>query len=266
MGMMIGFIILYFLLCFVVYFLRPNKDRDSSYITIFISIGCLLLFVASPVSVSKSIISNILFLIPFVVISIYLKFKIEKMIDNKNRIVAKQMQFWDIPSSYVVDTYKDRIIKLDGREEIKDIKVDKYFKYNAKGDKLLNPEIYSSIKRYRKFTKIKDIKYFDKTDSRVHQLVWGKIVALNKKNETNIDFDNVLKDNHYVLQFFLLELWERLTRSEAIGVANLKSVAKTEKERHLVGAIYSLEYIPQREGIELLAHYLNFKDKIKKLF
>jgi Ca2+/Na+ antiporter len=265
MGAVFGFIVFFIVLCFVVYFLRPNKDRDSPYITLFLAIGCIMMFVASPVSISKSIISNILFLLPFVVFSFYLKFKIEKMIANKNKIVATQMQFWDIPVSHVISSYKDRIVKLDGREEIKDITVDKFFKFNPKGDKLLNKEIYSSIKRYRKFTKIKDTKYFEKTDSKVHQLLWKKITALNKQNETNINFEQLLKDNHFVLQFFILDLWEKLTKSEAIGVANLKSVAKNEKEKHLVGALYSLEYIPQKEGIELLAHYLNFKDRIKKI-
>lgn len=265
MGVVVGFLIFFFILCFIVYFLRPNKDRESPYITLFIAIGTLMLFVASPVSISKSVISNILFLVPFVAFSIYLKIKIEKMIANKNKIVAKQIQFWDIPVPHILNTYKDRIVKLDGREEIKDIKVENFFKYNSKGDKLLNKEIYASIKRYRKFTKIKNTKYFEETDSKVHKLLWEKIKALNKQNEANIDFERVLKDNHFTLQFFILDLWEKLTKSEAIGVANLKSVAKTEKERHLVGALYSIEYIPQREGLELLAHYMNFKDRINKI-
>ena len=152
------------------------------------------MFVASPVSISKGIISNILYLIPFVVFAFYLKIKIDKKIADKNKIVAKQMQFWDIPVSHVVSTYKDRIIKLDGREEISDIKVENFFKYNSKGEKLLNKEIYTSIKRYRKFTKIKNTKYFDATDSKVFKLVWEKIQSLNKQNEANIDFEKVLKD------------------------------------------------------------------------
>lgn len=265
MGTFIGFSILYLLLCGIVFFVRPNKDRESPYIFIFIAYGTLMMLVASPVSISKTIIDNVLYLIPFVALSFYMKYKIEKEISSRNKIVAKQVQFWDIPPEHVLSAYKDRIIKLDGRDEIKEVKVENFFKISKNGDKYLNPEIYPLIKKYRKFTKIRDTKYFDTTPSRVYKLVWEKIKALNKQNETNIDFEEVLKQNHYVLQFFLLELWERLTKSEAIGVANLKSVAMTEKDKHLVGALYSIEYMVGREGLELLAHYFFFKDRMKKL-
>lgn len=265
MGTFIGFILLYTFVCMVVYFLRPNKDRESLYITVFLLYSTLFLFVFSVIFVTKGIISNGLWLLPFICGTIFFKYKIDKEIDNKNKVVAKQLQFWDIPVSHILNTYKNRIVKLEGREEIKEVDNKNYFIMNKLGEKMLLPEIYSSIKRYKKFTKIKDSSYFEKTDSKVHKLLYNKIKSLNKQNEANLDFEKILKDNHFVLQFFILDLWERLTKVEAIGVANLKSIAENEKERHLIGAIYGLEYIPQREGLELLAHYLHFKNRLKKI-
>lgn len=265
MGTFIGFIILYVILCFFVYFFRPNKDRDSLYITIFLLYSTLFLFIFAFVFVTKSIISSGLFLLPFIALTIYLKFKLSKEIEQMNKVTAKQMQFWDIPVPHVLNTYKDRIVKLDGREEIKDIKVNNFYAMSPNGDKMLLPNIYSSIKKYKKFTQIQDTTYFDKTNSKLHKIVFNKIKALNKQNEAGIDFEQVLKNNHYVLQFFILDLWEQLTKAEAIGVGNLKAICSNEKELHLVGAMYGIEYMPQRDGLELLAHYLHFKNRLKKI-
>lgn len=73
---------------------------------------------------------------------------------------------------------------------------------------MLLPNIYSSIKKYKSLLKYK-ILYFDKTNSKLHKIVFNKIKALNKQNEVGIDFEQVLKIINYVLQFFILDLCEQ---------------------------------------------------------
>ena len=85
-----------------------------------------------------------------------------------------------------------------------------------------------------------------------------------KERETRIDLAEVLKENEYCAEYFIMDLWGQFTNDINIGVANLEILAKNDIQRQLVFALDNLDlYNVKNKGSALYYKYMLFKNKVK---
>lgn len=261
---MTGIIVMITIFFLIAYIFKPNKDRINTYVMIIASIMIA--------TITLAIIINSLpvFFVPKWSIIILLAaastlfYKIQHLKDKVGKIEAEQMTFWGVNSKEILEKNKDFFVQKDGRIEIKE-QQDEYLYEIKDGEKKLLPLIFSDIRAFRNFTIVNDLKYFDKDASKLYKTVYKKLQEINKRIEKNIDFNEKLKENHNIAEFFLLDLWEELATIEIIGTGTLNALAETENDYKLIGAMDSAINMNVRaDGIDLFAHYLNSKGRLKR--
>ncbi len=252
---------------FLLYSLMPNKDRKEPYLLLFIAYGLISMITIVMTTSMKFFLINPIFLIAMIVLSLYLINKMNKYNEKTLNIVAKQVSFWDISVDRVIEKYKDRIVNVNDRKEIKKIEEQFFFKTNKKGDKELEVLKYLDIKEFNRFTVIKSTKFFNSDKCPViYKVIWKKFLLLDKEFEKFLDFEEILKENGFILQFFFIDLWGRLAKNEVLGIATLEVEAKNQRELELLGAMDSEKNSNvQLLGFELYCHYLNFKGYLKSI-
>ena len=66
------------------------------------------------------------------------------------------------------------------------------------------------------------------------------------------------------MEFFFIDLWERIAKEVNISSTTLSPLAEDERDMELIGALDSAKNINvQKDGIVLFSHYLNFKGRIQ---
>lgn len=288
------------------FFTPPNKDRTEAYMMICLLFGSFIVGASFYIHTQKPPIhllnQNILFLTIF---SIGLIFANRKLMIRKKNILASQARFWNIHPKEMLDNNKrffkwkppfvkkiqesnyeevthpitrktswkfvksEKVIKVPARKEAIDLPEPYLFEMDQFGqEKILGKLIYSDIARFNRFTILGSLQYFESDIcTRLHRLIYNKLIELSVLNEKHIDFEKALEKNKFILQFFILDLWEQLAKDDIIGVSSLYAIIniypETEiekKELDLVGAMDSLintNIVPY--GIDLLSHYYNFK-------
>ena len=268
--MTLGFGFFFFLafISLIVYSTKPNKDRTRIYIVIFVLLGVVAMLVTGKVKSLDIFIINPFYLIPIIVFVVYLIVSVDKMKLEKGKIFAQQESYWGVTPEEILEKYSDRIVKKKGRNEIKDIPIEYFFRINEKGEKVLNTIKYADIKRYGKFTLLKDLTYFTSKDvSKLHSIIYNAILELKEEYELDIDLNKLLKENKNILEFFILDIWEKLAKDEPIGIATLEIYTTKDRDYDLIGAMDSvIGKNAQLYGLELLAHYEYFKGRIPGIF
>lgn len=200
-----------------------------------------------------------LIFIPIICLIIWQVYKIG---DKKGiEIVAKQQNYWSIPSSKIYNHYKNRKIKKSDRIETKIDLEDKHLgKQYSHRSYFLSGNIFIDIKNL-KLTKVDNIKNIH--NYKLYSLIFKKIEQMIKYLEKNVDFEQILKENDMCLEYFLMDLWERYTQSFNIGTANLDVYATSEIEKELVGALDNIDLNSvKRRGSALFFSYMKFKKRL----
>jgi len=268
MSLSLGFFSFLSIIAFLVFTSKPNKDRTRIYIVILLLLSVVAILVLGKVKNLETYLMNPIYLIPIIGIVLYLSIAIDKMKHEKGKIFAKQESYWDVKPDDILKKYKDRIVKKKGRNEIKDIPIEYFYRLDENGNKVLNNIKYVDIKKYGKFTLLKDLSYFEsKGVSNLHSKIYKKLLDLKQEYELEIDLNDLLKENKNILEFFVLDLWERLAKNEALGVATLEVYSTKDKDYDLIGAMDSvINKNIQLIGLELFAHYEYFKGRFEDLY
>lgn len=252
------------LFAYAVYTNKSNKDRSlvyGVYLILVSSIFGMSIFFTMANGSSLNAIAAILIFIAV----IFLMKKSKGMNRDKMKIEAVQISFWGVEVNKIKEKFKHRIVKKIGRKEV-EIQDDEYFiKRDKNGNAVLQNLKFIDVKKYDKFIKIQDTSFFKSPEcSELYLKIYDKIVEINAENEAGLNFDEILKSNNYVLEFFLLDLWERLITHEPLGVATLNAIAVDDRELDLIGALDSSKNsMVGLLGFELFMHYENFKNRLK---
>lgn len=194
--------------------------------------------------------SLFLFFIPIFFIGFVFMKKKRKI--SSLEVVANQQRYWNEITSN--DVYKffnkrkkrrlDRIIVRVNEEE-------KELLRNLPNDEWrLSFNFFRRLKRIEdEFTFIckenKSIKKEDIVKSlknyKLYTAIFKKIDEFIRKMDVEVDYGNLLKENQNCTEFFLMDLWEKYTKRENIGTANLILLADREIEEELVGALDNID-------------------------
>ena len=86
----------------------------------------------------------------------------------------------------------------------------------------------------------------------------------SKEREENVNLIEILEQNEYCAEFFIMDLWPRFTNDINIGNANLELLAENEPQRQLVFALDNLDlYNVKNKGSALYYKFMLFKNKVK---
>ncbi|BDB65749.1 hypothetical protein T36_2228 (plasmid) [Helicobacter cinaedi] len=169
----------------------------------------------------------------------------------------QQRYFKEVNAKQIYDFYQ---VRKDIKSNRVEVLVNKDSKKLMKNN-LIVPAFFISLKNLN-LTHIKTIDELEK--SNLHKAVFGKIQECIKAMELKINFQEELEANNYCVEFFLMDLYERVTPSFNIGVANLEVLAKSSIEIELIGALDILNLnCVKRKGSALFYRYIEFKDRIK---
>jgi len=257
-------IVVFALFAYAVYVNRQNKDREliyGIYLTIITAILGMSLFFTMANSSTMSIYTAAIILIAV----IFIMKKAKAMNRDKMKIDARQISFWGVDVNRIKEKFKHRIVKKVGRKEV-EIPDGEYFtKKDKNGNTVLQNLKYIDVKKYDKFIKIQDVGYFQSENcTELYKKIYDRMQEINAENEAGLNFNEILKSNNYVLEFFIIDIWERLATHEPLGVATLNAIAVNDREMDLLGALDSAKNSNVGSlGFELFMHYENFKNRLK---
>ncbi len=216
--------------------------------------------ISEPFTPIESVISMISVFILSYFFYLFSKSKIEK-------VVAKQVSYWDVPFECILLKNRDKIISKRGRNELEEQGQEYFYEEIINGNqktRKIQPLILSDIKKYRGFTIIESLAYFNNINaSKLYKIIYLKLYEINDNIEIDIDFDELLKVNKYCVEFFLIDLWLLISTKEIMGIGTLNTYAETKKELELIGALDAVvSNNIKKQGILLFSHYLNFKGEL----
>ena len=198
----------------------------------------------------------------FGILGLYL-FKIVKENAKKEdiEIKVKQMSYWNIKPSSIYKFYNFRTIPKAKRIETKINKLSKdFYRQYANDKKFLTGNIFKEIEDIE-LTKIKTIK--DLSNSLLYEMIYKKVKEFVESLEKEVDWEEILKENDYYAEYFLIDIWCRYTKPFNIGTANLSILATNNTEYELVGAIDNADLNSvKRHGAALFFLYAKFKNII----
>ncbi len=186
---------------------------------------------------------------------------------RKKEVLAQQVSYWGVPFELILSKNQHKIISKQGRNELVEKKKEYFYEEileNNEKSRRLQPLILADIKSYRGFTIVESLNYFkNKHSSKLHKTVYTKLYNVNENIETDIDFDKLLKINKNCVEFFLIDLWIKISSKEIIGIGTLNAYAINKKELELIGAFDAVvSSNVKKQGILLYSHYLNFKGEL----
>ena len=255
-------IVLILFLCLTFIFWTKHKlDLEREFIyeygSYIMGLSSVLIYAYLYMSEEKQTSFYYLFLIPcFLFLLYYIKQKIKAKPLN---IEANQQRYFDeVDASMINEYYKSRKDIKSNRIEVS---VNKESKKLMKNGKIV-PEFFL-LYHHLEPTRVKDIN--ELKSNTIFAIIFKKLEEFIKLKEVKIDYEKELAFNHYLAEFFLMELWEKYTPQFNISVANLDILAKNEKEREFLGALNLIHLnCVKRKGAVFYYKYLEFKDRIKE--
>jgi hypothetical protein len=243
---------------------KPNKDRKEVYFYTIITFVSVWNVVYQFVYRNDKIqFTDIYWLLIPLVTSLIIRIIFNRKINDKSKILAPRVSFWGVSEHRIYEAFEHRIENKKGRNEIKEPKVVHFYEKLFDGDKILYPFIWNDIKNYNDFVKIESLEYFKKDATELVKVIYDKMVEINERNEKDLNFNRILTENDNVLEFFILDLWEKIVETEIRGVATLNVLAKDEHELDLIDALdSSISANVRKGGIALYSHYANFKNRL----
>ena len=185
-------------------------------------------------------------------------------------IVANQQRYWkNLTPKLLYKWYQQRKDKKSDRIEIKINQAEKQLiktlrpNSQYQEDKVINPSFFIDLARLEgHMTIVKDI---DELKSYpLYKEIFAVIEKQIKEREESVNLIEILEQNEYCAEFFIMDLWPRFTNDINIGNANLELLAENETQRQLVFALDNLDlYNVKNKGSALYYKFMLFKNKVK---
>ncbi|WP_270970625.1 hypothetical protein [Campylobacter upsaliensis] len=254
-------LIFFFILAFV-FWNKSKMDLEKEFIyeysSYIIGLSAVLIYVylyTNEEELKTSV--YYLFLTPcFLILLYFIKQKIKPKPLN---IEANQQRYFDEVNALMIKEFYQT--RKDIKKDRVEVYVNKESKKLIKNNKIV-PEfflLYHSLEP-TKISNINELKQYT-----IFAIIFKKLEEFIKLKEVKIDYEKELENNHYYAEFFLMELWEKYTPQFNISVANLDTLASSEKEREFLGALDLIHLnCVKRKGAVFYYKYLEFKDRIKE--
>ncbi len=130
---------------------------------------------------------------------------------------------------------------------------------------MFTKEILDRVKNYNNFTKVDSLDYFESEKcSENIKVIYNELVKASSTLDKLV-IDEVFQNNNKIVEFFILDLWERIRTGYFIRIEGLyeKTNNLTQKEKEIFGSIESLiSDVIRENGIEIYCHYMNFKKRL----
>lgn len=196
-----------------------------------------------------------LLFVPFFLYGIY--YIQEKTKGRSLAIIANQQRYFqEVDSKKIYSFYRTRKSIKSNRVETLINKESKMIIKNG----VIIPSFFLDLATFQ-LTLIKSVK--DLGESAVFSAIFSKIQDFAQAREMQFDYEKELENNAFYAEFFLLDLYEKLTSPFNIGVANLEVIATNRNEIELLGALdlVNLNSV-KRKGAVLYYKYIEFKSRI----
>jgi len=242
-----------------------TKDKKYAFRNYFFLSTMLYLFIMFFLKVKPPFLMNsyVALAIAFIIVFLFIRYLgTKKQVDTK--IKAQRMSYWGIDFEKILEKYKNRTVKKKGRNEI-EVEEDYFVTIDKKdGSKALQPIILSDIATPPDLKLVHTVQAIRDTGKELYVKLLDKLEEFKEEAELEIDFEAVLKENKYILEFFFIDLWERVAMEENINSTTLSPIVEDENDIQLISALDSAKSMNvQKEGTVLFAHYLNFKGRVE---
>ncbi|EAJ2975602.1 hypothetical protein ACMWEF_001850 [Campylobacter jejuni] len=202
-----------------------------------------------------------LFFIPLFIFSMFYIKKRKKV--RGLEIVADQQRYWDeITSDEVYDFFKHRKINKGKRFAVEVNEQERKFHKAKTPNSKNNVDNYISVSFWKRLKKIENEFTFVENIEQIEEYplyhaVFNKIKDIIKSSEKKVNYDEILKENNYIVEFFLLYLWENYTQRINISNANLILLAENEIQEDFVGAMDNVDLNSvKKRGAALYFRYI----------
>lgn len=255
--MVVGFMVFAFFV-FISSDLRGKQVYYYMAVGIAISTVCLAIFFFITEEVTYTLKYSLAIVIPLFLYGFYILQRNKPK--NTIEILAKQQSYCDsIQPKEIYKAYSYRTLEKKDRIETRLNTLSKTFYRESEGNKFLTTNFFYELQSLE-LTRIQNI---DEIQSLLHKEIFSMIQNAIIYKEMTLAYNEILKENDYILEYFLMQLYEQYTIAFNIGVANLKILANTFTEEQLVGALdnLSLQSV-KRDGAALFYSYLAFKNRV----
>lgn len=191
-------------------------------------------------------------------LSVYITYTIYNISKAKSmKIVAKQESYWGIDQDDIIKFYAN---KLDERQDRVEVKTNIYekqiYRQYANDVKMITANIFIEMQNLQ-LLKVKNV---NEIQSNLYTKIYNKILDLNVENEIKNDMNEILKENDYIVEYFLIDIWCKFTIKDNIGIATLSILAENDTEFALLGALdnATMQSV-KRHGAGLYFMYMKFK-------
>ena len=237
---------------------KPNKDRATIYMVVMLSFAFALLFLYVFKTHEKAYLQRPIYFLILPFIAYYLYKKGETIFLTKLEVIARQNSAWGVSPKRILNRFSHRIKKKKGRNEIEVEPARTFYTVKDNGMKSISMIAIDGIKDYdykNNLTKIDDVSFFtSKKCPELYNVIFLKLKEVNEELEKGIDFQAQLRSNQYILEFFILDMFEVLITDIPLGVATLNTLANTQVELDMVSAMDSvISTNVNRDGLELFA-------------
>lgn len=248
----------------------PNHKKDIRYIHIYSGLTCIVIVwsIYTLGFLSKNLDTytpkfRFIYIIILIGILLFLKY-LRSFVKKPNlEIVAKQMNYWGIDAKKISKFYSYRKINKEDRIDTRINETSKkFYRIYSNEYKFLTGNIFYDIKDI-KLTTIKTTD--DLNNIELYRTIFNKIKEFNKSAELSVNYEEILKENNFIAEYFLIDCWCRFTKPFNIGIANLDMLATNFTQKELIGAIDNADLNSvKRAGAGLFFKYALFKDLIPK--
>ena len=237
---------------------KPNKDRATIYIVVMLSFAFVLIFMYIIKADNLEVFDKPIYFILLPIFAYFLYKKGENTFLTKLEVIARRSSAWGVSPKRILNRFSHRIHKKKGRNEIEVEPQSTFYTIKENGLKSISMTVMDDIRDYdykNNLTKIDDISFFtSKKCPELYNVVFLKLLEVNEDLEKGIDFNKELRNNQYILEFFILDMFETLITDIPLGVATLNTLAETQVELDMVSAMDSvISTNVNRDGLELFA-------------
>jgi hypothetical protein len=200
----------------------------------------------------------------FIAISFLIAYKIFLLSKTKPLdVLAKQQSYWNIPHQDIYNKFRNKLEIKSDRVEVSTNELEKkiYRRYSNSSE-LITGNIFLAIQNLE-LTKISNL---NEINSELYNTIFQKIKSSTIKQEEDVNFDEILKENENYLEYFLIDCWDRYTKRINVGIAPLNVIAKTFTEQELLGALDNVCLSSvKRNGAALYFKYMQFKNLLPQI-
>lgn len=253
-------VLILFLICIFLVYINNKGNLETKNLIEFSSFIFAIFTIGSFIIIHsfENLKPNIFYLLIIPCILFLQKYIIKAIKPKPLNIIANQQRYFkDAYAQKIVNFYANRKEKKSNRIEVF---------VNAEDKKLIiNDTIrpYFFIKYFNfKGTKIQNLNELE--NIKVFKVIFDKVKFFIKELEIDVNFEKELKDNDFIAEFFLMDLWENYTYKFNISVANLDILATSENEKEFLGAIDLLNLnCIKFKGASIYYAYLEYKNRLK---